>query len=94
MEITLAELIQEMNELEGQMQKYEWKYSIKSSEFYRLVRLGKIEETAELHEWLGLYKLWLRRRKRYLEKLKSPSPLLKLTQPIEEDLFKVEDLSE
>jgi len=36
----------------------------------------------------------LRRRARYLEKLKSPSPLLKLTQPIEVNLFKVEDLSE
>jgi hypothetical protein len=94
MEITLAELIQEMNDLEGQMQKFEWKYSIKSSEFYHLIRIGKIEETTEFHEWLGLYKLWLRRRARYLEKLKSPSPLLKLTQPIEVNLFKVEDLSE
>jgi hypothetical protein len=94
MEITLAELIQEMNDLEGLMQKFEWKYSIKSSEFYQLIRIGKIEETPELHEWLGLYKLWLRRRAYYLEKLKSPSPLLKLTQPIEANLFKVEDLSE
>lgn len=94
MEITLAELVREMNDLEGQMQKFEWKYSIKSAEFYQLIRTGKVEETSELHEWLGLYKLWLRRRVRYLEKLKTPSPLLNLKQPIEFELFKAEDSSE
>lgn len=57
MEMTLSELVNEMTELEGQMQKFEWKYNIKSVEFYRLVKVGKIEETFELHEWLGLYKL-------------------------------------
>ena len=92
MEITLEELIQEMNDLEREMQKFEWKYSIKSAKFYRLVQRGKIEETSELHEWLGLYKIWLRRREKYLEKLKSPSPLLKLNQPLEKDFFKVKEV--
>jgi len=87
MEMALTELVQEMNELEQQMQKYEWKYSIKSSEFYQLVQAGKLEETHEFHEWLGLYKLWLRRHAKYLEQLKSPSPLLKLAEPIEDDFF-------
>jgi len=92
MEITLEELIQEMNDLEKEMQKFEWKFGIKSSEFYQLVRGGKIEETPELHEWLGLYKIWLRRRAKYLEKLKSPSLLLKLNQPLEKDFFKAEEV--
>ena len=69
MDVTLDELVQEMNNLEQQMQKFEWKYSIKSPEFYRLVQVGKIEETTEFHEWLGLYKLWLRRQKKYLKVL-------------------------
>lgn len=89
MEISLNELVQEMNELEQQMQKFEWKYSLKSPEFYRLVQAGKLEETPEFHEWLGLYKLWLGRRNNYLQQLKSPSPLLKLTQPIEDDFFEI-----
>ena len=80
-----------MNEIEQQMQKFEWKYSIKSLEFYRLVQAGKLEETQEFHEWLGLYKLWLRRRTKYLEQLKSQSPLLKLAEPIEDDFFEVRD---
>jgi len=92
MEISLDELIQEMNQLEQQMQKYEWKYSIKWPEFYRLVQSGKIEESSELHEWIGLIKLWLNRRKMYLQLLKKPSPLIQLQQPIEEDFFKVEEV--
>ncbi len=87
MKLTLEQLIQEMSELEQQMQKFEWKYSIKSAEFFKLVTAGKIEETHELHEWLGLYKIWLRRRVAYLRLLKSPSPLLKFTQPVDDDFF-------
>jgi hypothetical protein len=88
MEMTLDEVVREMNELEQHMQKFEWKYSIKSAEFYKLVLAGKIEEKFELHGWLGLYKIWLKRREKYLELLKRPSPLLELTQPIEDDFFK------
>jgi hypothetical protein len=56
--------------------------------FHKLVLAGVIEEAFELHEWLGLYKLWLNRREHYLELLKTPSPLLKITQPIKDDFFK------
>lgn len=80
-----------MNQLEQHMQKFEWKYSIKSAEFYKLVLASKIEETFEFHEWLGLYKIWLKRHARYLELLKTPSALLKFTQPVDEDFFKTEE---
>jgi len=92
MQVTLDEVVQEMNNLEQQMQKFEWKYSIKSPEFYRLVQLGKLEETHEFHEWLGLYKLWLRRRENYLKQLRSPSPLLKLAEPIGDDFFRLTEV--
>jgi len=90
MEMTLDEVVREMNELEQHMQKFEWKYSIKSAEFYKLVMAGIIEESFELHEWLGLYKLWLNRWEHYVELLTSPSPLLKITQPIKAELFRTE----
>jgi len=93
MAMTLDEVVQEMNQLEQHMQKFEWKYSIKSAEFYKLVLAGKIEETFELHEWLGLYKIWLKRRKRYFELLNSPSALLKFSQPLDEDFFKAEEVA-
>jgi len=93
MKMTLEEVVQEMNQLEQHMQKFEWKYSIKSAEFYKLVLAGKIEETFELHEWLGLYKIWLKRRNRYLELIKSPSALLKFSQPLDDDFFKAEEVA-
>lgn len=92
MKMTLDDLVQEMHQLEQHMKKFEWKYSIKSAEFYKLVLAGKIEETFEFHEWLGLYKLWLDFHAQYLELLKSPSPLFKFTQPIEETFFKASEI--
>jgi hypothetical protein len=73
MNVTLDDLIKEMNQLEQGMQKFEWKYSIKWQEFYKLVNLGKIEENHEFHEWLGLIKLCLKRRDKYLLLLRHPS---------------------
>jgi hypothetical protein len=93
MDTSLDDLIQEMDHLEQQMRKFEWKYSIKWPEFYKLVQSGKIEETFEFHEWLGLIKLWLSRRKEYLQLLKKPSPLIRLEKPLEADFFeKVESV--
>lgn len=93
MEMTLDEVVREMNELEQHMQKFEWKYSIKSAEFYKLVLAGIIEESFDLHEWLGLYKLWLNFYEIYLELVQFPSPLLQLAKPIEQGFFKTERLA-
>ncbi len=65
MDASLDDLIQEMEQLEQQMIKFELKYSIKWPEFYRLVRSGKIEEGFDLHEWLGLIQLYLNRKELY-----------------------------
>ncbi len=92
MEISLDDLIQEMNQLEYQMQKYEWKYSIIFPDFYKLIRSGKINETPEFHEWLGLIKLWLNRRHKYISLLKKTSPLIHLEEPIDESFFNTEEI--
>ncbi|MBN2092575.1 hypothetical protein JW964_23335 [candidate division KSB1 bacterium] len=65
MDTSLDEIMHEMQQLEQQMRKYEWKYSIKWFKFYQLVQSGKIEESFELHEWLGLIKLYLNRKALY-----------------------------
>ncbi len=85
-----------MNDLENHMQKFEWKYSIKSAQFYKLVLAGKIEEAFELHEWLGLHKLWLDHHEEYLNlltSLKSPSPLLNIAGPLGDAFFESESES-
>ena len=92
MKMTLADVVKEMNSLERHMQRFEEKYSLKSTEFYRLVQAGRLEESQDFHEWLGLYKIWLKRRQKYLELLSEPSPLLELASPLEEDFFIKEQL--
>lgn len=62
---SLDEIIREMQQLEQQMKKFELKYSIQWPEFYQLVQSGKLEESFELHEWLGLIKLYLNRKELY-----------------------------
>ena len=79
-----------MNSLESCMQKFEWKYNIKSAEFYRLVNAGKLEENRDFHEWLGLYKIWLKRRNSYLDLLSESSSILPFVLPIEKDFFQKE----
>lgn len=65
MNLSPDDLIKELKQLEQQMKKFELKYNIQWSEFYRLVQSGKIEESFELHEWLGLIKLYLNRKELY-----------------------------
>lgn len=91
MNISLDDLVKEMDQLEQQMRKFEMKYSIKWPEFYKLIQSGKIEESPELHEWLGLIKLWKKRQEKYLQLLKKPSPLIHLEKPIEDDFFTIKE---
>jgi hypothetical protein len=65
MDISLDDLIPEMEQLERQMRKFKLKYSIKWPKFYRLVQSGKLEESFEFHEWLGLIKFYLNRKELY-----------------------------
>lgn len=88
MKMTLIEVVQEMNSIELHMQRFEQKYSIKSPEFYRLVHAGKLEENDDFHEWLGLYKIWLKRYRFYLGLLTNLPISLKLVAPVEKEFFK------
>lgn len=81
MELTLEEVIHEMNCLEESMRPFEERHRLKSAEFYQLVLGGEIEETTDLHEWSGLYQAWLKRRERYLQLLKAAPPDLAVQPP-------------
>ena len=50
-------LILDMQGIEDRLREFERKYRLRSSEFYRLVQAGKIEQRLELVEWLGLYEV-------------------------------------
>ncbi len=64
-------LILDMQGIEDRLRVFERKYRLRSSEFYRLVRDGKIQQRLELLEWLGLYEVLQEREAEYQELLQE-----------------------
>ena len=64
-------LILDMQGIEDRLREFERKYRLRSSEFYRLVTEGKIEQRLELLEWLGLYETLQAREAEYRELLEQ-----------------------
>jgi hypothetical protein len=62
-------LIEDIQGIEDRLRDFERKYRLRSSEFYRLVQEGKIDQRLELIEWLGLYETLLEREETYRQKL-------------------------
>jgi hypothetical protein len=58
-------LILDMQGIEDRLREFERKYRLRSGEFYRLIRAGRIEQRLELLEWLGLYETLLARESEY-----------------------------
>ncbi len=63
--MTLEEVIQSIHALETRLQVFEEKYKMRSEDFYKLAQDGKLEQSAEFIEWLGLYEINLRRERKY-----------------------------
>jgi hypothetical protein len=70
-------LILDMQGIEDRLRDFERKYRLRSSEFYRLVKKGKIEQRLELVEWLGLYEILQAREAEYRQLLeRQAEPVL------------------
>ncbi|MBI5348825.1 MAG: hypothetical protein HZB77_05835 [Chloroflexi bacterium] len=67
--MSLEELIRSIHTLEQHLQKFEEKYKLRSSDFYRLVNEGKLDQSEEFIEWLGIYEIKLKREKSYTRRL-------------------------
>ena len=63
--MTLDELIRSLHTLENHLQKFEEKYHLRSEDFYRLALEGRLEQSEEFIEWLGIYKIKLKRERAY-----------------------------
>ena len=85
--MTIEELIHSIHTLETHLRKFEEKYKLRSDDFYRLVSDGKLEQSEEFIEWLGVYEIKLKRERTYARRLSetlttSPKPLrLPLAEP-------------
>lgn len=70
-------MILDMQGIEDRLREFERRYRLRSSEFYRLIKSGKIEQRLEFIEWLGLYEVLLDREAEYRERLElQTEPLL------------------
>ena len=63
--MTLGEILQSIHALEAQLQKFEEHYRLRSEDFYRLVQEGRLEQSADFIEWLGLYEIKHKREQQY-----------------------------
>jgi hypothetical protein len=64
-------LILDLQGIEDRLREFERKYRLRSNEFYRLARAGRIEQRLELIEWLGLYETLLADEDEYRELLEQ-----------------------
>jgi hypothetical protein len=64
-------LILDMQGIEDRLREFERKYRLRSREFYRLAKEGKIEQRLELLEWLGLYEVLQVRETEYRQLLEQ-----------------------
>ena len=58
-------LILDMQGIEDRLREFERTYRLRSNEFFRLARAGRIEQRLELIEWLGLYETFLADEREY-----------------------------
>jgi hypothetical protein len=68
----LKTLISDMIQLETELNRFEKKFGVKSSDFYRAITMGELDEfdamneyRMEFVEWLALYKTWLSMDEKY-----------------------------
>jgi len=64
-------LILDMQGIEDRLREFERKYRLRSKEFYRLAKEGRIEQRLELLEWLGLYEVLQVREAEYQQLLEQ-----------------------
>jgi hypothetical protein len=63
--MTREEILQSLHALESQLRKFEEQYRLRSDDFYRLVQDGRLEQSADFIEWLGLYEIKCKREQQY-----------------------------
>lgn len=67
--MTIEELIHSIHILENHLRKFEEKYNLRSEDFYRLVSEGKLDQSEEFIEWLGVYEIKLKRERAYARRI-------------------------
>ncbi len=79
---TLDDIIEDLVAVEPLILNYEKKYKVRTPDFYKFYKQGKLEERWDFIDWAGLYEIKLDREKTY--ETMAIEALLHL--PLREDL--------
>ncbi|MFQ5631670.1 MAG: hypothetical protein ACE5I1_23100 [bacterium] len=60
-QISLNEIIEDLQAIEPKILEYEKKYKLLSAYFYKLYHAGKLEDKWDFQNWAGLYEIKLDR---------------------------------
>lgn len=86
-DISLDDILQDLQAVEPLISQYEQKYRLLSSYFYRLYQKGKLEERWDFLDWAALYEIKLDREKEYEKRLSDVLKDLPLQEPIEKEML-------
>ncbi|MGH7493660.1 MAG: hypothetical protein ACREOO_14885 [bacterium] len=86
-EISLGEIIDDLQSIEPKILEYERKYKLLSPYFHKLYRAGKLAEDWDFQNWAGLYEIKLDRLAEYRERLVEALPELPLVDSVEKDFL-------
>ena len=63
--MNLCEMIEDIHGLDAELNRFETRYGLLSSDFYDLYKAGELEQSRDLIEWVGYYEAKLAREASY-----------------------------
>lgn len=86
-DITIDDILEDLQAIEPIILQYEQKYRLLSLYFYKLYKAGNLEERWDFIDWAALYEIKLRRQQQYRDRIQEVIETLPLETPVEEGSF-------
>ena len=81
-DLSIDMIIEDLQAIEPKLSAYENKYKLLSPYFYKIYQSAKFEEHSDFVDWAGLYRIKLKRIKRYEQMISQVFDNLPLHKPI------------
>ena len=85
--MTIDEILKDIHAIQEHLKNFEEKYKLISSDFYKLYKANKLEQSRDFIEWLGFYEIMLDREHEYKKSLKEQIDEYDFAAPVDEEFF-------
>ena len=85
--MTIDEILKDIHAIQEHLKNFEEKYKLISSDFYKLYKANKLEQSRDFIEWLGFYEIKLDREHEYKKLLKEQITEYDFAAPVDEEFF-------